>query len=88
MAKTRTCHNPAPTGKNKLAKNTVRAPTKNNSTFTSILAVFRALTPVLAQDPVLAKVFISGSLDIYTDENLQKTTRLALELFMKGQKYS
>ena len=68
-------------GKDKLAKAFI----KRNST----PAVFRAPTPVPAQAPAptLAPTSASGPPGRYTDEDLQRATKLALELFVKGQEH-
>ena len=47
------------------------------------------LTPTQTLVPTLAFAFASilGPLRRYRDKNLQKATKLALELFVKGQEY-
>ena len=66
-----------PTGKDELAKDAPRAPTKSSDIRTRIFAVSRASTPALTP----------GSSDRYTDEDLQRATKLALESFAKSHKY-
>ena len=70
--------NPTPTGKDELAGGASGAPTKGSGTLTSTPAVSRAHTPAPALDPQ----------DRYADEDLQRATKLALELFAKGQEHS
>ena len=74
--------NPPLGGKNELAG----APTKGNST----PAVFRAPTPALAQAPapILALASTPDPQGRYTDKDLQRATKLALELFVKDQEHS
>ena len=75
MAASCTCHN------------TEEAPgalTDGNGTPVSTLAISCAPTPAPAQTLALAP----GPLGWYTDENLQRTTKLALESFVQGQKHS
>ena len=55
------------------------APTNNSGTPKSIPAIFRAPTPIF--------VSALGLLRRYTDEDLQKVTKLALESFIKSEKY-
>lgn len=82
-----THRNPVPVGKDELAKNVT---TESSNTFILSLAIFWAQTSTPAwilahaQAPALA----SGLPDIYTNINLQKTTRLALKSFVESQKYS
>lgn len=73
------CRNSFPASKNKLAG---RASTDSSS----ILVVSYTLTPTpsLVFAFVPAPVFALSPLSRYTDKNLQKTTKLALELFVKG----
>ena len=61
--------------KNKLA----RVPINRNSTPVISCAFTSALSLALTSSPGLS--------ERYTDENLQKTTKMAPELFVKGQKY-
>lgn len=86
MASLYICRNILLSGKNKFAKNFSKDPIKNNSISTFFLAVSQAQTLVLAQN--LASALDSSLLGIYTSVDLQKTTKLALKLFVKGQKYS
>lgn len=61
-------------GKNELVEETH---TKGNKILTPILAVSFAQTPTAAP----------GLPSLYTDFDLQKATKFALELFVKGQKH-
>ena len=74
MADLHTCHNLFFDGKDEFAG----ASTEKNS----IPAVFRATTFALAQ--VSAFILASIPLERHTDKNLQKATKLALKLFVKG----
>lgn len=71
--------------KDRLAESILRAFTENNSTCILSLVVSRAQNPTPAQKSALTPTLDLPS--IYTDVNLQKTTKLALELFFKGQKH-
>ena len=73
------CCNPLFGGKNELAG----APTEGNST----PAISYIPTPVFAQVLAPIPAFALGLPGRYTDKNLQRTTKLALELFIKSQKY-
>ena len=75
MTGPRTRRNPLLGGKNELAG----APIEGNST--SAISCASIFAPILA--PALA----SGPPKRYTDKNLQRATKLALELFVKGQKH-
>ena len=85
MAGSRTCcspwSNPPPTGKDELAGGAPRAPTKGSGIPTPISAASRALTPAPAP------TFAPGLPGLYTDMDLQRATKLALKLFVKGQKH-
>ena len=74
--------NPPLGGKNKLAG----ALTEGNSTPSPSSVVFQALTPAPAQAsaPTLAPASASGPPRRYTNEDLQRATKLALESFVKG----
>ena len=78
MAGLGTCYNPLLGGKDKLAG----APTEGNST----PAISRAPTPALAQAPAStpAPALALGPPGRYTDKDLQRATKLALKLFVKG----
>ena len=78
MVGPRTRRNPPPAGKSELAGGT---PSKGSGTPTPTPATSRAPTPASA--PASA----SGALGKYTDENLQRATKLALELFVWGQEH-
>lgn len=87
MARPYTCHN------------TGRFFIDNRSTIVSIPAISRtstltltevfALTEtfILAQTSVSAQILAPGLLEMYINENLQRTTKLALESFVQGQKH-
>ena len=62
-------------------RNAGGAPTDDSGTPVPTPAVSRAPTPAPA--PASA----SGPPGRYTDEDLQRTTKLALELFVKGQEH-
>ena len=70
-------YNPFFGGKNKLTEAFI----KENSTFSHFSIVFWVKTLTLTQAYALS---LSKR---YINKNLQKTTKLALELFIKGQKY-
>ena len=46
-----------------------------------------AVSCILTPTPAPALAFVPGPPERYTDENLQKAIKLALELFVKGQKH-
>ena len=79
MAGPRNCRslqsNSLPTSKDELAEGALEASTKSSDTVT--------LTPAISLAPVPAL----GMPGLYMDVNLQRATKLALKLFMKGQKY-
>lgn len=75
ITRPRTCCNLPPTGKNELAG---EALIKGSGAFTLIPAVFRISTPTPIQDLAPAP----GQLSRYMDEELQRTTKLALESFI------
>ena len=83
MAGPCTRRNPPFGGEDELAE----APTEGNST----PAISRAPTPAPAQAlaPTSAPTpaSVPGPPGRYTDKNLQRTTKLALELFVKGQEH-
>ena len=81
MAGLRTRRNLLLSGKNKLAG----APTKGNSTPSPSPVVSQAQTPAPAQAP--APTPAPGPPGRYTDEDLQRATKLALKLFVKGQEH-
>ena len=89
MAKPHTHCNLPLIGKDKLTEDAPEAPTKNNGTLTPIFAIFYILTSMLAQIPtsIQASTPASGPPDMYINIDLQKATKLALELFIKSQKY-
>lgn len=75
MARLCTYRNLVFANKNKFS----RKITTKNIILISISIVLRLSTPIFA--------FASGLQNIYIDINLQKATKLALELFILGQKY-
>ena len=100
MAGLYTYHNPLFSGKDKLAEAFI----KRNSTpspFSIVFCTFISAppqTPVLAEALMLAQastltlafipVFIPDLLERYTNKDLQRTTKLVLELFVKDQEYN
>ena len=72
-------------------RNASGAPTNNSNTSVSTPAISCTLTPapaqtfVPAQAPTPAPTSASDPPGKYTDEDLQRATKLALELFVKGQ---
>ena len=70
-------------------RNAGKAPTNDSNTPVPILVVSCILTPVPAQALTFtsAPAFIPGLPGRYTDENLQKATKLALKSFVKGQEH-
>ena len=87
MAGPRTCHsprcNPLPSSKDKFAGGPPGAPTKGSNTPTPSPPVSRAQTPADAPAPTPAPP--SGT---YTDVDLQRATKLALESFVQGQAHA
>lgn len=77
MAGPRTWRNPSPVGKDKLARKT---PSKGSGIPTSTPTVFCASISAPTQDPAPAP----GLPGIYTHVDLQRATKLALKLFVKG----
>ena len=78
MARPRTRRNSPPAGKDELVE---EAPSEGNGTPTSTPAASRAPTPALA--PASAP----GPPGKYTDEDLQRASKLALESFVQGQEH-
>lgn len=74
------CYNSLPTYKDELPGGTSGALIKNNSTFASTPIPAVSRIPTLA----LAPVPPGGT---YTNMNLQRTTKLALDSFVQGQAY-
>ena len=70
MARPYTYHNLLCNSKDELVRNAPKALIKSNGTLTPIPATSRAFTPASALAP--------GLPGRYTDENLQRTTKLAL----------
>ena len=73
------CNAPPPISKDELAGNAPKASTKGIGTPTSIPTAFQAPTSTPA--PVFD---LPG---LYTNADLQKATKLALKLFIKGQEH-
>ena len=85
MAAPQACGSPGqnlpPNGKDKLPLTALKpAPTNNSGTFTHIFAMSNVSTPAFAL--LLASV---KSIIQYTNENLYRATKLAIELFVQGQ---
>lgn len=80
MTGSRICRNLTLTSKDKLDEDALRAPTKSRGTFTFTSTVSQASTPISV--PVPAPILLG----IYTNVNLQKTTKMILELFVESQK--
>ena len=78
MAGPRTRHNPTPVGEDELAGG---VSTEGSNTFTSSPAQTPAPAPAQAPAPS------PGPPGMYINVDLQRTTRLVLELFVKGQKH-
>ena len=70
-------------------RNAGGAPTNGSSTSEPTPTVSRAPTPALAQAPAptTAPASAPGPPGRYTDKDLQRATKLALESFVKGQEY-
>ena len=76
MTGPRTRRNPPPAGKDGLARG---VPFEGSGTFTS--------TPAASRTPTPASASALGPPGKYTDEDLQRATKLALELFIWGQEH-
>ena len=78
-----TCRNPVPAGKDELTEKVL---IKGSGTSTFIPAVLYTPIPILPQVPALvqALALTPGLPSRYTDEDLQRATKLALKLFIKG----
>ena len=72
--------NPPPAGEDELAGAAPRAPTNDNGTPSHTPAVLRAPTPAPAPPPAPTELVAK-----YTDADLQRATKLALESFVQGQ---
>ena len=83
MAGPRTRRNPPLGGEDELAG----APTEGNSTPSPSPVVSQAPAPAQASAPTLAPASAPGPPGRYTDEDLQRATKLALESFVKGQEH-
>ena len=86
MASPNTCYNATSIEKDKLAKD---ISTKDNNSLTLSLAISRAQISTLTQTLTSAQVFALtlSQPSMYIDVNIQKAIRLALKLFVKGQKH-
>ena len=84
MAGPRTRRNPPLAGGDELARG---APTKSSGTPTPTPVISRPPTPALAISPTQVPALAPGPPSMYTDVDLQRATRLALELFVKSQKH-
>ena len=73
------CFNPPPTGNDELAGGAPGALTNGSGIFTPTTATSCTPTPTPAPVP--------GPTGMYTDVDLQRATKLALELFVKGQEH-
>ena len=73
------CWNPPPAGEDELAGTAPRAPTNNSGTLSHTLAMSRVPTDALAPPFAPAKLVAK-----YIDAELQRATKLALELFVEG----
>ena len=80
MARPRTQHNLLPAGKNELAGGALF---EASDTLIPTPSASHAPSLTPAQDPTPAP----GPPGMYTNVDLQRATRLALKLFVKGQKY-
>ena len=74
------CQNSPPAGEDELAGAAPRAPTNNSSTSSHTSAML--YVPTSALDPPLAPVKVVAK---YTNADLQRATKLALELFGQGE---
>ena len=74
-----------------IRRNAGGAHTNDSGTPKLTIAVSRIPTPAMAQapapTPVPALASVSGPPGRYMDENLQRATKLALKLFVKGQEH-
>lgn len=83
MIESQICCNFLSANKDKLAKDAQKISTKSSSISTASFAAFRAL--ILAFIPIPAP--ISSLPYWFTDGDLQKATKLALELSVRGQEH-
>ena len=68
-------------------RNVDGAPTNDSGTPKLTPAISRTPTPAPAQAQAPASASVLGLPGRYTDKDLQRATKLALELFVKGHKY-
>lgn len=89
MAGPCTCHNSPPTSDNELAINALKAPTKSSGTPTPTRAVscVPTLAPAQVFAPAQALAPVPDPPGSYTDEDLQRATKLAVNLYNKGQEH-
>lgn len=85
MASPRTHRNPTCIKEDKLAGSVL---TKSCNTPLPFPAIFLAQTPALAQTSTPAQVFILALPGMYTNIDLERANKVALALFIKGQKYN
>ena len=85
MADPRTCRsfrcNPSPGGENEFIGGLLGASTKDSNTPTPSLTIFQAQTHTPAPTPAS----LGGT---YTNVDLQRATKLALESFVQGQAHT
>ena len=74
------CWNLLPAGKDELAGAAGGAVTNDNGTSSHTPSMSRVSTPVPAPAPALVELVAK-----YTNADLQKATKLALEMFVQGQ---
>lgn len=83
MIESQICCNFLSANKDKLAKDAQKIPTKGSSISTASFAAFRAFILAFIPTPAL----ISSLPYWFTDGDLQKATKLALELSVRGQEH-
>lgn len=92
MAGLRICRNFPLISKDKLTEDALGALSKGSGIPNPIFAIFCTFTltpaPTQAVTPTQTFVLALSLPGMYIDVDLQKPTRLALEFFIKGQKYS
>lgn len=85
MVRPRICCNSAFINKNELDENALETLIKDTSA-TPIPKIILSYISILV--PALIFAFVLGPPAMFNNKDLQKTTRLALKLFVKGYKYS
>ena len=73
--------------KSHICCNAGKALIDNSGTSKLTPTIFCAPTPAPPQAPAPAPASVLGPPGRYTDKDLQKATKLALELFVKGQEH-